>query len=61
MFPLLSEMLLTVSHPSYTSSILITNFDFLSLISLRLVPVLVNGMKYSEIDIILLKVSHFAS
>lgn len=31
--------------------------DFLPLIYLRLVPVLVNGMKYSEIDIILLKVS----
>ena len=25
---------------------------------LRLIPILVNGMKYSEIDIILLKVSH---
>lgn len=29
----------------------------ISLSSNRLIPILVNGMKYSEIDIILLKVS----
>lgn len=52
---------MTASHPSIPSNILLSSFDLLSLISLRLVPVLVNGMKYSEIDIILLKVSYFAS
>ncbi len=51
----------TASHPSIPSNILLSSFDLLSLISLRLVPVLVNGMKYSEIDIILLKVSYFTS
>lgn len=42
--------------PSQSPCILTT-----SLFPNRLIPILVNGMKYSEIDIILLKVSQGAS
>lgn len=34
-----------------------THSNILNLLPFRLIPILVNGMKYSEIDIILLKVS----